>query len=207
MSFIQENASLLNVIKQVRLQSKCRLSIIAFATGFVWYLFLLNDIFWRIFTKYFVLLSAYSAVVKWPQKLYSIFSTNFYHIFFLAVPMQTLSSFRNSFLYQMFGCPKAYVKPLTRRQPHIPYINHWAILFDLKIPGNLLTRLGLKAQPSASQVVSLHYFPHKITSFFYYVIIQLSFHQLMFQYSSKPRSYLISHTSCKQNCELLIYQI
>lgn len=90
MSFIQENALLLNAIKQERLQSKCRLSTIVFEIGFVC-LFMLNDIF-----CVFPLNTLYRFL-----SICCIFS-------FGKVTPKTLSSFHSYFLSSIFfGCSSA----------------------------------------------------------------------------------------------------
>ena len=90
-----------------------------------------------------------------PKTLFNFLNYFLYLFFWLSQCKSQcklqLPVFITAFFYQLFGYPKANVRPLTRRQSLITVSESLGcILFDLKITGNLLMRLGLKAQPSAS---------------------------------------------------------
>ena len=42
----------------------------------------------------------------------------------------------------LFGCPAANFEPLSRRQLHSLDVNHCVFIFDPKVTGNLVTKLG-----------------------------------------------------------------
>lgn len=62
-------------------------------------------------------------------------------------------SYQFNFLYQLFGCFKANVETLRRRQPHSPALNHCAYLIRPEVSLKILclsARLILNVWPRAS---------------------------------------------------------
>ena len=89
--------------------------------------------------------------VDWKSTMYSAVKCPWIFIFilfrlifsvFIALLFTQLTSNIGKF-YLWFGCPIANCGPLLRKQPHSFDVNHYVLsMFDLKVTGSLITRLG-----------------------------------------------------------------
>ena len=89
--------------------------------------------------------------VDWESTMYSAVKCPWIFIFilfrlifsvFIALLFTQLTSNIGKFCL-WFGCPIANCGPLLRKQPHSFDVNHYVLsMFDLKVTGSLITRLG-----------------------------------------------------------------